>query len=80
MPASLDSLVPEFFEKVPIDPMDGKPLRYRVSEKTGCVLWSVGKDRIDDGGKVGRPDQQRVKGPDWVVELPPLKRAQEVER
>jgi hypothetical protein len=50
----LDDLVPAFLEKVPLDPYDGKPLRYaRWAE--GVVVYSVGEDRIDNGGEVVAP-------------------------
>lgn len=50
LPESLDSLVPEFLEAVPIDPMDGQPVRYRRREQGGFLLYSVGYDGIDQGG------------------------------
>jgi hypothetical protein len=34
---------------VPLDPWDGKPLRYKKLDK-GYVIYSVGSDRKDDGG------------------------------
>ena len=48
-PASLNELVPEFVSEVPIDYMDGKPLRYRL-DGDQFVLWSVGPNGKDDGG------------------------------
>jgi hypothetical protein len=50
LPTSLDALVPGFLEAVPIDPFDGKPLRYEKLEGGGYVVYSVGKDRQDDHG------------------------------
>ena len=49
-PDSLASLVPEFLAQLPIDYMDGKPLRYRVGPDASWVLYSVGRDGVDDGG------------------------------
>jgi hypothetical protein len=46
-PERLDQLVPDFLTAVPIDPFDGKPLRYR-REGAGWVVWSVGSDMKDD--------------------------------
>ena len=37
---------------VPDDPFDGQLLRYRVTEK-GFVVYSIGKDRKDNGGTTG---------------------------
>ena len=56
-PATLAELVPEFLSEVPIDYIDGAPLRYRV-EKGGFVLWSVGSNAKDDGGT---PAERNVK-------------------
>ena len=46
-PASLAELSPDILPAVPLDPYDGKPLRYDA--KRG-ILWSVGANRIDDLG------------------------------
>ena len=47
---SLDALVPEFLSSVPIDYMDGKPMKYRVNADGSFTLYSVGADGKDDGG------------------------------
>ena len=49
-PEKLSELVPEFLPAVPPDPYDGRPLRPRRGEG-GLVLYSVGRDRKDDGGR-----------------------------
>jgi hypothetical protein len=49
-PETLTDLFPTYFPKIPIDPFDGKPLRYRRVED-GVVVYSVGPDGKDDGGK-----------------------------
>jgi hypothetical protein len=46
----LEELVPTYLPEVPVDPFDGKPLRFRQLE-SGFVIYSVGKDRQDDEGK-----------------------------
>ncbi len=33
-----------------IDPFSGKPLRYRIEPKKGFLLYSIGPDKVDDGG------------------------------
>ena len=48
-PTELGLMVPMFLPEVPKDPFTGEPLRYRV-EKDGFVVYSVGKDGVDDGG------------------------------
>ncbi len=49
-PASLEALVPEFLSSVPIDYMDGKPIKYRPQAGRTYVLYSVGTDGQDGGG------------------------------
>lgn len=50
LPSSLSDLVPEFLSSVPIDSMDGRPMRYRLTPDGTFVLYSVGQDGEDDGG------------------------------
>ena len=50
LPENLNELVPQFFSAVPIDPFDGAPLRYHRLAK-GYVIYSVGRDGHDDGGR-----------------------------
>jgi hypothetical protein len=52
-PKSLDELDRELLAKVPIDPYDGKPLRYRLLDD-GAVVYSVGPDLVDNGGNLVR--------------------------
>jgi hypothetical protein len=52
-PDSLARLVPAFLDAVPVDPYDGRPLRYlRLAD--GVVVYSIGRDRTDDHGKLDR--------------------------
>ena len=50
LPAKLADLVPGFVSAVPVDWMDGNPLRYRVNADGTFTLWSIGEDLKDDGG------------------------------
>jgi len=50
-PKTLDALVPDFLPAVPIDPMDGKPIRYAQTDNGLFRLWSVGDDREDQNGR-----------------------------
>jgi ABC-type transport system involved in multi-copper enzyme maturation permease subunit len=52
-PDTLDALVPAFLPRVPLDPHDGMPLRYRRLPK-GVVIYSVGPDAVDNGGNLDR--------------------------
>jgi hypothetical protein len=48
LPDDLSALVPEFMKEIPNDPYADKPFHYSKEKK---LLWSVGADGIDDGGK-----------------------------
>jgi hypothetical protein len=61
LPESLDALVPGFLSAVPVDYMDGKPIRYRLNESGGFTLYSVGEDGKDDGGDSSLPEGSKSK-------------------
>lgn len=50
VPARLDELVPNQLARVPVDPFGSQPLHY-VPSGTNWLLYSVGPDGVDDGGK-----------------------------
>jgi len=50
LPESLTDLVPAYLPEVPLDLFDGQPLRYRKLPN-GYVVYSIGRDLSDDGGK-----------------------------
>jgi hypothetical protein len=50
LPDSLDNSVSTLLPAVPVDPFDGKMIRYKKLLK-GYVVYSVGKDQEDNGGK-----------------------------
>ena len=54
-PKTLAELTPEFLKIVPSDFMDGQPLRYRLTDDGHFLLYSVGLDCVDDGGKLPAP-------------------------
>jgi hypothetical protein len=54
-PEALRDLVPEYLEKVPKDPYTGRALHYRRLDR-GFVVYSVGEDGVDDGGREAPPD------------------------
>jgi uncharacterized protein YerC len=61
-PSSLTSLVPEFLPALPIDYMDGQPLKYRLQPDGQFLLYSVGEDGKDDGGDSSlRPGQTNLR-------------------
>ncbi|HOX05812.1 MAG TPA: hypothetical protein PK280_05380 [Planctomycetota bacterium] len=47
--ADLSAKLPEHFKELPADPFTGKPFLYKRTA-AGCVIWSVGADRVDDSG------------------------------
>ncbi len=51
-PESLDALVPEYLEAVPLDPCErgGGRILYRRDSPTKAVVWSVGEDGTDNDG------------------------------
>jgi hypothetical protein len=62
LPPSLDALVPEFLASVPIDYMDGKPIKYRLDSGGAFILYSVGEDGKDDGGDTALlPDKTNLR-------------------
>ncbi|MCG3122453.1 MAG: hypothetical protein GIKADHBN_00841 [Phycisphaerales bacterium] len=59
-PPALESLSPEYLPKVPVDPFDGRPLRYVPASATGGpVLYSIGADATDDGGVLPPTEEGR---------------------
>jgi hypothetical protein len=65
-PDKLDALVPEYLPRVPLDPFSGRPLRLK-RDGTGVVIYSVGRDLADDGGRPAEPGKP---GGDLVFRLP----------
>jgi hypothetical protein len=51
-PQTLSELTPELLTQPPVDFMDDKPLRYRLVADGHFVLWSVGLDCLDNGGRL----------------------------
>lgn len=70
-PKVLAELTPEYLAAVPADPYDGNPLRL-VTRPDGLVIYSLGPDKIDQGGKLRREhDEQRIglDGLDFGIQL-----------
>jgi hypothetical protein len=57
-PESLDKLCPQFLTAVPLDPFDGKSLRFRRVED-GVIIYSVSSDGTDDSGNLDREHPNR---------------------
>jgi hypothetical protein len=52
-PKDLAELTPAYLNAVPLDPYDGKLLKLRATED-GLLIYALGKDRKDSGGKMDR--------------------------
>lgn len=72
-PSTLEELVPAFLPTIPSDIMTGAPMRYIRDTPDDFRLWSVGWDRIDDGGVAPTSRGSTAKG-DWIWESPPAAR------
>jgi Tfp pilus assembly protein PilE len=70
-PETLEALAPKFTTRVPSDLMSGKPLVYRRDTAQSYVLYSVGMNLLDDGGKpaITKDRLDPDKG-DWVWTQP----------
>lgn len=66
LPDTLSDLLPTYLEAIPKDPFDDKELRYRKLE-TGFVVYSIGEDGTDDGGKERPRKPPRPSGPTDVT-------------
>lgn len=68
LPDSLRTLVDEkILEAVPVDPFSDKPLRYSRERR---VVWSVGPNETDDGGRLGGSKPGFWRGKDYVLRVP----------
>lgn len=52
-PDNIDQFCPQYLVAAPLDPFDGKPLRYRRA-KHGVVIYCVGQNGVDNGGNLDR--------------------------
>jgi len=72
IPERLDDLVPQFLAKVPCDPCDGQPMRYKLEGDGNAVIYSVSINGLDDGGQLGLSEKYKNtvdregKSGDWI--------------
>jgi hypothetical protein len=67
-PDSLDTLVPDFIQKLPRDIINGEPLKYHRTDDGMFLLYSVGWNETDDGGQIVSA-KEALRNPaqgDWV--------------
>jgi len=67
-PETLDALATGFIQQLPRDIIDGAPLKYRRTDKGNFLLYSVGWNETDDGGKDGSEPSHptSLKNGDWA--------------
>jgi hypothetical protein len=73
-PARLQDLVPSFTSSIPHDWFSGEPLRYRLLPGDRFLVYSVGINRLDDGGNSPpSPGINQEDDPDitWPIALAP---------
>jgi len=56
LPNTLDELVPDYFDALPVDDFDGKPMKYSKEQR---VVYAVGTDLADNGG-IAERDKEGV--------------------
>lgn len=71
-PAALEELTPEFLGKLPIDAYSKKPYRYERTAEGSFRLYSVGEDRIDNGGVIDRQRTESNQVDDIWFYAPPV--------
>jgi hypothetical protein len=59
LPDRLESLVPQYLDRVPTDPFDGQSIRYERLER-GYVVYGVDEDGRDDGGREREPKNRNA--------------------
>ena len=72
-PSSLDRLLEEYLDQLPLDPCNDQPWHYVHQEDGSYLLYSVGSNLRDDGGckRTIDPKTGRVSGVgDWVYSRP----------
>jgi len=62
-PKALGDLVPKWVPAVPLDPMDGQPLRYRLNGDGSFTVYGVGPNHTDDNGVF---ESQQGQDLDWA--------------
>jgi len=50
VPESSSELEPYYLGQVPLDIIDGRPLRYRRLDSDDFLLYSIGWNELDDAG------------------------------
>lgn len=67
LPETLEELVPDYLKAVPLDPFDGKPIRYKRLVR-GYMTYGLGRDEKDDGGQEYKGFPKRQSDVTFTVE------------
>lgn len=70
LPGQLSDIVPSGLSAVPVDPFSGRGLIYKRLPQ-GYVVYSVGPDRVDNGGEGAGTQLRRRWGANLLRDLPP---------
>jgi len=67
-PQTLDALAPQFIDKIPHDVINGQPLKYHRVDDGKFILYSVGWNKTDEGGRVGMMEGKHYDNRigDWI--------------
>ena len=81
IPQRLDELTPHYLAKIPCDPCDGHPMRYKPSADGNYILYSIGWNGTDDNGQLAWNEKRHPQTPnpdegDWVWRSSPLQEPQ----
>ena len=80
LPKTLEELVPAYLPQLPADPFaqDGQTFRYRI-EQDRWLIWSLGPNRKDDGGRCNwtSPDEYDKPGADVIFASDEFSKARE---
>lgn len=71
-PPSLNDLVPDYLDEVPLDPVDDRPLRYTRDADGALMLYSIASNLLDDGGVRSTTDDRNRsrRDGDWILTRP----------
>jgi hypothetical protein len=50
-PLNLQAIVPKYIPEIPLDPFDGKAMRYRIRPDGKWMVYSVGPNQLDENGE-----------------------------
>ena len=67
LPETLEQLIPAYIGEIPNDPFDEQPLRYARVNDRHWKIYSVGADRVDNGGDAAPPNHGIFSGKDIAL-------------